>query len=207
MGSGAALDGVTAVLGAGMVPVALSYAVAVGEIPTAEQIKILAEAGFQSILNAQPDGEVDRLLSASEAGAIARGHNLEYRHIPIESRRPSEMQINAYAAALSELPKPIYACCYSGSRAAAAWALAAAPHVATDEIVKSVADAGYDVNFLRPALDQRHEAAAAPVVAAADALALPPDAPVSPDSTALPSLMPKVIFPVAASAGGYAIAG
>ena len=111
-----------------MVPVALSDAVAVGEMPTAEHIKILAEAGFRSILNAQPDGEVERLLSAAEAGSLARALNLEYRHIPIESRRPSDLQIGAFRAALAELPKPIYACCYSGSRAAAAWALTAAPH-------------------------------------------------------------------------------
>jgi sulfide:quinone oxidoreductase len=193
-----------------MVPVALSDAIAVGEMPTAAQIVILATAGFRSILNAQPDGEIERLLTAAEAGSLARAQHLEYRHIAIESRRPSDMQIGAYAAALAELPKPIYACCYSGSRAAAAWALAAAPHTDADTIIKAVADAGYDIGFLRPQLEDRRTGKSAGTVAAADTLTdahaaamAPPTAPTTPP----PSLMPKVTLPVAASAGGFAVAG
>lgn len=190
-----------------MVPVALSDAIAVGEMPTAEQIQILAEAGFRSILNAQPDNEVERLLSAAEAGSLARAQNLEYRHIPIESRRPSDMQIGAYASALAELPKPIYACCYSGSRAAAAWALAAAPHTDADAIIKSVATAGYDVGFMRAQLEERRAGKSAAPVAAADALTEAHASAVAPAATPPPSLMQKVTFPVAASAGGFATAG
>ena len=193
-----------------MVPVALSDAVAVGEMPTAEHIKILAEAGFRSILNAQPDGEVERLLSAAEAGSLARAQGLEYRHIPIESRRPSEMQIGAYAAALAELPKPIYACCYSGSRAAAAWALTAAPHADAEAIIQAVAVAGYDLGFMRAQLDERR-AGKTTAPAAADALTDAHAAAVAPEATQPtaipPTLMPRVILPVAASAGGYATSG
>jgi sulfide:quinone oxidoreductase len=195
-----------------MVPVALSDAVAVGEMPNAEQIEILATAGFRSILNAQPDGEVERLLSATEAGTLARAKSLDYRHIPIESRRPSDMQIGAFAAALADLPKPIYACCYSGSRAAAAWALAAAQHADADVIMTSVADAGYDVSFLRDMLDARRGAATKPsgsaeprpVEAEAEVADVPDN--VVPLTAAPPTLMPKIIFPIAASAGGYATA-
>ena len=198
-----------------MVPVALSDAVAVGEMPTAEHIKILAEAGFRSILNAQPDGEVERLLSAAEAGSLARAQGLEYRHIPIESRRPSDLQIGAYGAALAELPKPIYACCYSGSRAAAAWALTAAPHADADTIIQAVAVAGYDVGFMRAQLDERRAGktaapAAADALTDAHAAAVAPEAarPTDASPTAIPpTLMPRVILPVAASAGGYATSG
>jgi uncharacterized protein (TIGR01244 family) len=202
-----------------MVPVALSDVIAVGEMPTAAQIEILATAGFKSILNTQPDGEVDRVLTASYAHVLAMARNLAYRHVPIESRRPTDDQIAAITAALAELPRPIYACCYSGSRSAAAWAIAVAPHADADSIIQSVASAGYDIGFLREALAARRiTPAVEPAVEPAIQPAVAPRpttgvvngvAPtVTPPATdAPPLLMPKVIFPSAASDGGYARSG
>jgi uncharacterized protein (TIGR01244 family) len=185
-----------------MVPVALSDVVAVGEMPTAAQIKILAAAGFKSILNTQPDGEVPRLLTASYAHVLSMARNLAYRHIPIESRRPTDEQISAISSALGELPRPIYACCYSGSRTAAAWALAAAPHMEAEDVIRAVENAGFNIEFLRDALIARRASAIA-VDGASATLSKTAAAP----QTLVPTLLPKLIFPSAASEGGYARSG
>lgn len=138
-----------------MVPVALSDVIAVGEVPTADEIAILAKAGFRSLLNTQPDGEVDRLMKSAEAGELAAKAGMAYRHVPIESRRPPGTAIDAFDEALRTLPRPIYACCYSGSRTAAAWALAAARHDNPDAVIEACTKAGYDMSFMKPYLAAR----------------------------------------------------
>jgi sulfide:quinone oxidoreductase len=184
-----------------MVPVALSDVIAVGEVPTADEVEILGKAGFRAILNTQPDGEVDRLMSSAEAKAIAEASGLVFQHLPIPSRRPDPATLSAFATALNELPRPIYACCYSGARTAAAWAIAAARHQEPAEIIKACAAAGFDISFLEPRLiEARNGARHAEPAANGNTV-------VSAPAPAVPTLQPSILIPRAASAGGFAVAG
>ncbi len=183
-----------------MQPVALSDAIAVGEFPTTEQIAILAKAGFKSLLNSQPEGEVDRLIPAAAMADAARAAGLAYHFLPLETRRPSDAQIQAFSRAIATLPKPIYAFCYSGSRSAAAWALASSAFMDTDAIHAACASAGYDIAFLAPQLAERRTRRPAAVLAAAVVAGVETD-----DDVPLPTLMPRVILPRASSSGGFAM--
>jgi uncharacterized protein (TIGR01244 family) len=196
-----------------MQPVALNDAIAVGDFPSSEEIAILAKAGFKSLLNSQPDGEVERLMSAAGTADAAIGHGLAYHFLPLESRRPSESQIQAFARAVAALPKPVYAFCYSGSRSAAAWALAQAAFMEAGEIVAACAAAGYDISFMAPQLAERR--ARRPAVQAAAAAAMAAEAMMEQqaagsrqqlESPALrpPQLMPRIVLPRAASSEGFA---
>ena len=213
-----------------MRPVALSDAIAVGEVPTREEISILAKAGFRSLLNVQPDGEVERLPSADEIGKAAVAAGIAYAATAIESRRPDDDSIAAFGKTMSELPLPIYACCYSGARAAAAWALAMAPSMMPSAIAAACAGAGYDMSALQADLERRHAgiaaAPASPLAAApvaAEPVATPPVQAVQMPVTAAPqatgsTLMTSaaaavaksaemIVFPRAATAGGFAVSG
>ena len=147
-----------------MVPVALSDVIAVGEVPTAEEIDILARAGFRSILLTQPENEVARLLTKDEVAARSAAAGLAFAYVPVETRRPPEPALTAFADALSSLPRPIYACCYSGARTAAAWALAASRTLPLETVMESCAAAGYDMSYLRSEIAARQDAAARPAV-------------------------------------------
>lgn len=184
-----------------MQPVALSDAIAVGEFPSVEHIAILAKVGFKSLLNSQPEGEVDRLMPAAALAQEAHAAGLAYHFLPLETRRPSEAQIQAFARAIATLPKPIYAFCYSGSRSAAAWALASSAFMDTDAIIAACASAGYDISFLAPHLAERRTRRPAAVLAAAVVAGVEPDD----DDVPPPVLMPRVILPRAASSGGFAM--
>lgn len=208
-----------------MVPVALSDVIAVGEVPTSAEIEILAKAGFRAILNTQPDGEVARFPSAHEVGVEVGKTGMTYRHVPVLSRRPDEACIAAFAAALSELPRPVYACCYSGARTAAAWALAATRDHDVETIEAACRAAGFDIAFMRTSLVERRRAAtnpapAAPVTGAGDAAAngvatgtsaqtfiAKTDAGRAGEAAAVPLITPSVLMPRAATAGGFAVAG
>ena len=188
-----------------MRPVALSDDIAVGEMPSREQIAILAKAGFRSLLNVQPDGEVARLINATDAATEAAAAGLAYAHTPVESRRLSDEQAATFADALARLPRPVYACCYSGARAAAAWATAMAPVMPLAEIAATCASAGYDISALSGDIERRH--AGLPSVAESQPQSVPSDAPVPFTAPSAASAAEKIIFPRAAGAGGFAVAG
>ncbi len=206
-----------------MQPVALSDTIAVGEFPTPEQIEILAKAGFRSLLNNQPDGEVARHLSSAAAEAEAVRHGLVYRAVPLVGRRPGEAELAAFTAALADLPKPIYACCYSGARSAAAWALASAPYAESAEIMGACDAAGFDISLLGDALATRRQTAlaAARPTAEAPVAAKPANGNGAGNgnghsngatkpaaaSEAPPALAPRVVFPRAGGDGGFTVAG
>ncbi len=198
-----------------MVPVALSDAIAVGEVPTADELDILAKAGFRSLLNTQPDGEVERLMSSAGAKALAEKAGLVFQHLPIPSRRPDAATLSAFATALNTLPRPIYACCYSGARTAAAWALAAARHQAPTDVIKACAAAGYDILFLESRLIEAHNgtiegepAANGNAATRSTGVGTTGSAATGPNAAPpVPPLAPSILAPRAASAGGFAVAG
>ncbi len=214
-----------------MRPVALSDEIAVGEMPTADEIAILAKAGFKSLLSVQPEGEVGRLLSAAETEKVTREAGVTYAHVPVATRRPGDDIVEAFAKTMAGLPRPIYACCYSGARAAAAWALAVAPAARPADVAAACAAAGYDVSSLMSEIERRHagrpaetlpsawtdapkpRAATGDAVANGAALNGAASQPAAATSTTAPTApqaataAAKIIFPRAAGEGGFAVSG
>lgn len=114
----------------------------------------LAGAGFRSVINNRPDGEsADQPASAALAAAAARA-GLAYREIPVVSGQLQDAPVAAFGAALAELPAPVLAFCRTGTRSTTLWALDAARVRPPDEIVQTAAEAGYDLNALRPRLEE-----------------------------------------------------
>ena len=140
-----------------LAPIGLSRDLLVGRSPVAEEVAALAAAGFRSIINNRPDGEKDSPMTSVEIETAAAQQGLAYRYIPVEGRNPLETDVHAFAAALSTLPQPIYACCRSGRRSAALWALASATEIATDELIRIGADAGFDLSWLEAKMDMRRD--------------------------------------------------
>jgi uncharacterized protein (TIGR01244 family) len=196
-----------------MRPIALSDEIAVGEVPQAAEIVILSQAGFRALLNVQPDGEVARFADGAVTKLAVEALGMAYAHVPLESRLPPEDQINRFAEAFARLPRPVYAYCYSGGRAAAAWALAVAPKTPPPQIVMALEAAGYDAGALRGALERRHVGLPAFEITA-PAVAVPiPHAMTEPALPVLP--LPQVaivqpmiiVMPRPASDGGFSMPG
>lgn len=77
----------------------------------------VARAGFRSVINNRPDFEhgPDQPTHADVAEA-ARAAGLEYRFLPVAGGYQSPQEIEAFAALLDELPRPVLAFCRSGAR-------------------------------------------------------------------------------------------
>ena len=144
-----------------MQPIVVSDILAVGEVPSLEQIEILAKAGFKSVINNQPDGEVERLPGSDAIAREAARRGLGHAFVPIASRTPDEAQLAAFAHALASLPAPIYAFCYSGSRSAAATALLLMSEREPASVITEFGAAGYDIAALAPWLAERRAKVAA----------------------------------------------
>lgn len=84
-----------------------------------------ARAGFRSVVNNRPDfegGPGQPTHAAMAAAAAAAG--LEYRYLPVNGAYQAPEEVVAFAAMLSELPRPLLAFCRSGARSTRLYMLA-----------------------------------------------------------------------------------
>jgi uncharacterized protein (TIGR01244 family) len=113
-----------------------------------EDMAALASAGFRSVVNNRPDGEAaDQPASAELAQAAAR-QGLAYRHVPAVPGQFEAATVAAMARVLDDLPPPVLAFCRTGTRSTSLWALQAARHVDADVLMRTAAEAGYDLSGL-----------------------------------------------------------
>ena len=200
-----------------MKPSVVSDILAVGEVPSPEQLEILAKAGFKSVINCQPDGEVERFATSAVLKAEATRQGLGYVYAPIVSRTPSDDELEVLQHALEHLPAPVYAFCYSGSRSAAAAAYLQTSTAEPDQIIREYADAGFDIGGLKPWLDDERKRRTGGVAKAglASGRTAPlgsagPAGSVSPVAVPLPAALALkgiVVHARAAGFSGFAVAG
>jgi len=84
-----------------------------------------AKAGFRSVVNNRPDFEGgDDQPTSAQIEAAARAAGLEYRYLPVDGGYQSPEQVQAMAALLQELPRPMLMFCRSGARSTRLYSLA-----------------------------------------------------------------------------------
>ena len=131
-------------------PLSPAISVAAQILPT--EVAELAAAGFKSIINNRPDGEVEGQPTSAEVAAAAASQGLAYRHIPVVSGHLSDADAAAMAEALSTMPKPVLAFCRSGTRSTHLWALSQAGSCDVSELLLAARSQGYDISALAPKL-------------------------------------------------------
>jgi uncharacterized protein (TIGR01244 family) len=76
----------------------------------------IAASGFRSVICNRPDGESPDQTPVALIEDEVRKAGLEFRFIPVVSGAMTQDDVDAMAAALSELPAPVFAYCRSGTR-------------------------------------------------------------------------------------------
>ena len=122
----------------------------------------LASRGFQTIINNRPDAEGEGQPSSDELEKAARRHGMDYRHIPVVPGQLTNEKVAEFAATMEEVKGPVLAFCRTGNRSASLWALTEARNLDPELILKTASEAGYDLNGLRPRLDELAGATAPP---------------------------------------------
>lgn len=113
----------------------------------------LKEAGITCILCNRPDFEVPSSHSAAaiEAAAVAAG--LTFVSQPLTHQTMTEEVIAHNCAIGAESGEVVLAYCASGTRSTIAWALGQAGKMSADDILQSVRQGGYDLEQMRPYLE------------------------------------------------------
>lgn len=133
---------------------------AIGPQISPEDIEQISVAGFKSVLNARPDDEIGEYLLSGEAEKLVRAAGLSYGFCPTEGHEIFETEItDQFETLLADLPKPIFAHCKTGTRAAILWALVAARHREIEDVISTLRDAGQELDFLEQELRDSAEAA------------------------------------------------
>ena len=98
-----------------------TYSVA-GQIEP-EDVALIKQAGFKSVICNRPDDEQPGQTPADAVKAAAEEAGMEFRYIPVISGQITAANVQDQAVALDEMEGPVFAYCRSGARCTNLYAL------------------------------------------------------------------------------------
>lgn len=122
-----------------------------GQISPGE-MENFSEAGIGIIINNRPDGEAALQTPGAVIMASAESQNINYFAIPVAGGIAPE-QVAAMRTILENAGEPVLAYCASGTRSTILWALTQAGTMPTEDILKTAAEAGYDLTRFAPMIE------------------------------------------------------
>ncbi len=132
-------------------PLSPTYAVS-PQIDAADMAAIKV-AGYSTVIDNRPDGEIPASHHTGVMRAAAEAAGLKFVVNPVIGGQLSMENVEAQAAALAESDGPVLAYCASGNRSSIVWALAQAGRLDTESILAATEAAGYDQGHLRPQIE------------------------------------------------------
>jgi len=123
----------------------------------AEDAQTLAEAGFRTVICNRPDGEVPGEFQAEAIRAAVEAAGITFVLNPVIGGAITPENVSAQGAAIAEQPGPVLAYCASGNRSSIVWAMSQAGTRPVDELIATPAQHGYNLEPMRPILEQLSE--------------------------------------------------
>ncbi|MEL6959190.1 MAG: TIGR01244 family sulfur transferase [Pseudomonadota bacterium] len=133
-------------------PLTPAYAVSPQIDP--EDLPVIAEAGFTTVIDNRPDMEIPPSHRADVMEAAAQKAGLAFVVLPVTHQGLTLELVAQQAAAVTASEGPVLAYCASGTRCTIVWALAQARGgMPSDAIIAAAAAQGYDITMLRNQLE------------------------------------------------------
>lgn len=119
-----------------------------------EHLPAIAAAGYTTVICNRPDSEVpvDQQAAAIRAAAEAAGLRFEVLELTMQTMTPQN--VAQQRALIDGSDGPVLSYCRSGTRCSVVWALGQAGDMGPDEILAATTAAGYQLDQLRPTLEQ-----------------------------------------------------
>ena len=114
-----------------------------------EDLAAIKAAGYTTIINNRPDGEIPPHLHHTQMQAAATAIGLTYVQNTVIGGAMTPANVVAQGAAIAAANGPVFAYCASGNRSSVVWALANAGKLPTDDLIGLPAKFGYQLEGLR----------------------------------------------------------
>ncbi|ESW59833.1 MAG: hypothetical protein Q27BPR15_15265 [Rhodobacter sp. CACIA14H1] len=111
-------------------------------------------AGYTTVIDNRPDGEIPPHLHTGEMRRAAEALGLAFVANPVIGGALTMDNVAAQRAAIDAASGPVFAYCASGNRSSVVWALAHAGQMPADDLIGIPARFGYQLDHLRPTLEQ-----------------------------------------------------
>ena len=115
---------------------------------TPDDVATIKAAGFTTIINNRPDGEVDPQPTSAEIAKAAAEVGIDYQTIPMGREGVSPEMVTNTRSALDASSGPVLCFCRTGTRSTTLWALSQAGQMDAKSIIAEAAGAGYDISHL-----------------------------------------------------------
>ena len=126
---------------------AVSPQIEPGDLPA------IKAAGYVTVIDNRPDGEIPPNLHSSEMRRAAEALGLVFVVNPVIGGQITMDNVTAQGAAIAGSSGPVFAYCASGNRSSIVWALANAGKRPADDLVGLPARFGYQLDHLRPQIE------------------------------------------------------
>lgn len=136
-----------------------TYAVSPQIEPT--DLPAVKAAGFTTVIDNRPDGEIPPHLHAPHMKAAAEALGLTFITNPVIGGALTMENVRLQSQAMAEAAGPVFAYCASGNRCSVVWALMNAGQRSTDDLIRTPAKYGYNLEPLRGQIEALAAEAAA----------------------------------------------
>ncbi len=116
----------------------------------ATDLPAIKAAGYTTVIDNRPDGEIAPHLHAETMRQAAEALGLTFVNNPVIGGMLTMDNVTAQRAAMERATGPVLAYCASGNRSSVVWALALAGTRPVDDLVGLPARFGYQLDHLRP---------------------------------------------------------
>jgi uncharacterized protein (TIGR01244 family) len=117
---------------------------------TLADLAAIKAAGFTTVIDNRPDGEIAPDLHTEQMRVAAAALGLTFVANPVISGAMTMDNVTAQGAAIAASTGPVFAYCASGNRSSVVWALSQAGKLPVDDLVGLPAKFGYQLDHLRP---------------------------------------------------------
>lgn len=118
-----------------------------------EDLPAIKAAGFTTVINNRPDGEIPPHLHHAQMQAAATALGLTYVQNTVIGGAMTDANVAAQGKAIAAANGPVFAYCASGNRSSVVWALSNAGKLPTDDLIGLPAKFGYQLEGLRGQID------------------------------------------------------
>ena len=126
---------------------AVSPQIEPGDLPA------IKAAGYVTVIDNRPDGEIPPHLHAAEMRKAAEALGLVFIENPVIGGQLTMDNVTSQGAAIATSTGPVFAYCASGNRSSVVWALAHAGKRPADELIGLPARFGYQLEHLRAQIE------------------------------------------------------